>query len=326
MSDAASCGHQVHGAGLDFLDVALAVAVHDAAVEQIGHGGKPDMRMRPHVHALAGHELHRAEMIEEDEGADHLPLAMGQGAAHGESVAEIAGARHDDEVQRIAGLRVAEDRIVRGHPAHCASPGCGVVAGTAVLQNGVVSAAVAADIRENPLSKAEEFFKKLEILDKVDLKLTDGLDGIDLTSADVIVIAGMGGETISAILASAGAGRLGGKLLILQPMTKLVELKEWIFENGYRILDEKLVKDDGRIYNVLSSSVGKGTAPTPGSLYAGEHLFEAADRNLREYLDQTIKKLCTAVRGIEQSGREEDQKKLAFYKAALVELKEARGR
>jgi hypothetical protein len=31
MGDAASGRHQVHRAGLDFLDIALAVAVHDAA-------------------------------------------------------------------------------------------------------------------------------------------------------------------------------------------------------------------------------------------------------------------------------------------------------
>ena len=118
MRDAAAGRHQVHGAGLDFPDIALAVAVHDAAVEQIGDGGEPDMRMRADVHALAGHELHRSEMIEEDEGADHLPLAVRQRAAHLESVAEVAGARHDDEFERVAGQRIAEDGIVGGMPAH----------------------------------------------------------------------------------------------------------------------------------------------------------------------------------------------------------------
>ena len=118
MGDAAARGHQIHRAGRDLLDIALAVAVHDAAVEQIGDGGKPDMRMRAHVHALAGHKLNRAEMIEEDEGADHLALAMRQGAAHREAVAKIAGARHDDQLQRVAGLGVAENRIIVGKPAH----------------------------------------------------------------------------------------------------------------------------------------------------------------------------------------------------------------
>ena len=89
-----------------------------AAVEQIGDGGKPDMRMRAHVHALAGHELHRPEMIEEDEGADHLPLAMRQRAPHRKAIAEVAGARHDDEIERVAGFGIAEHGIVGGLPAH----------------------------------------------------------------------------------------------------------------------------------------------------------------------------------------------------------------
>src|SRR4051794_22490695 len=122
MRDAAARGHQVHGAGLDFLDVALAVAMHDRTVEQPGDGGEPDVRMRPHVHALAGDELHRPEMIEEDERTNHLPLAMRQRAAHLEPVAEVAGARHDDKLQRVAGSGIAEHGIVGGKPAHGRAP------------------------------------------------------------------------------------------------------------------------------------------------------------------------------------------------------------
>src|SRR5437868_13242627 len=76
------------------------------------------MRMRAHVHALAGHELHGAEMIEEDERADHLALAMRQRAAHFKAVAEVTGARHDDKFERVAGFGIAKHGIVVGHPAH----------------------------------------------------------------------------------------------------------------------------------------------------------------------------------------------------------------
>src|SRR3984893_17828350 len=76
------------------------------------------MRMRTHVHALAGHELHRPEMIEEDEGADHLARAMRQRAGLRESSAEVAGARPDDQFQRVAGFGIAEHGIVGGKPAH----------------------------------------------------------------------------------------------------------------------------------------------------------------------------------------------------------------
>src|SRR6516165_934520 len=112
MRDASAGGHQVHGAGRDFLDMTLAVAMHDAAVEQVGDGGKANMRMRPHVHALAGHELHGTKMIEENEGADHLLLAVRQRAAYRKSIAEVAGARYEDKFERVAGGGVAEHGIV----------------------------------------------------------------------------------------------------------------------------------------------------------------------------------------------------------------------
>ena len=76
------------------------------------------MGMRPHIHPLPGDELHGPEMIEEDEGPDHLALAMRQRAAHLEAAAQIAHARHDDEIERVAGFGIAQDGIVRRQPAH----------------------------------------------------------------------------------------------------------------------------------------------------------------------------------------------------------------
>ena len=43
-------------------------------------------------------------------------------SAKGETIAEIARARNDDEFEGVAGMRIAEDRIVRWHPAHGAPP------------------------------------------------------------------------------------------------------------------------------------------------------------------------------------------------------------
>ncbi len=69
------------------------------------------MRVRPHVEPLPGDELNRPHLVEEDEGTDHLPLAVRQRAAHGEAVAQIAHARNDDELERIAGALVAEHGV-----------------------------------------------------------------------------------------------------------------------------------------------------------------------------------------------------------------------
>src|SRR5580700_7265735 len=117
MHDAAACGHPVHGAGPDRHRGAKAVAMHDLAVEQVGDGGKPDMRVRPHVDAVAGLEHRRPEMVEEDKRADHARLPRRQRAMHLEA-AEIDRAGHDHLLDGVARWRIAEAWVFAGEKAH----------------------------------------------------------------------------------------------------------------------------------------------------------------------------------------------------------------
>ena len=98
-------------------DGAQAVAMEHLALEQVGDGGEPDVRVRAHVDAVADQELGRAHLVEEDEGPDHLLLRGGQRAAHLEA-AEVAGTRHDHVLDGVAGVRVARYGIVGRLPAH----------------------------------------------------------------------------------------------------------------------------------------------------------------------------------------------------------------
>lgn len=75
------------------------------------------MWMRAHVDALACHEFGGAHLIEEDEGADHLPLGGGQRPAHLES-AQIARPRHDDGFDGIHGIPDRDFGVECGVPAH----------------------------------------------------------------------------------------------------------------------------------------------------------------------------------------------------------------
>ena len=63
--------------------------MEDAAGEQVRDGREPDVRMGPYVHALAGRQRHRPEVIEEDERADGLAAVGGQHPPDGER-AEVA--------------------------------------------------------------------------------------------------------------------------------------------------------------------------------------------------------------------------------------------
>ncbi len=101
MGDAAPGGHPIHIARPDRLHIAEAVAMDDLAGEEIGHGGEPDMRVRPHVEAVPALEQRRSHCVEEDEGPDHAAVDERQHAAHLEAVTEVAGARDDRHLDRI---------------------------------------------------------------------------------------------------------------------------------------------------------------------------------------------------------------------------------
>ena len=62
----------------------------------------------------------------------------------------------------------------------------------------------ATDIKEKPLKNAQNNLKKLGA-DGVSLILCDGLAGVDRSIADTVIIAGMGGEVISGIIADEAA-------------------------------------------------------------------------------------------------------------------------
>ena len=75
MHDAAAAVIQLTAPGRIGSARAEAIAMHDLAVEQIGDGGEPDMRMRPHVDAVAGAKHRRPDMVEENERPDHARRA-----------------------------------------------------------------------------------------------------------------------------------------------------------------------------------------------------------------------------------------------------------
>ncbi len=121
MGDAAPGDHPVQRAGRDDLVGAGAVAVMEVALEQVGDRAEADMRMRPHVDALAGQQLGRPGLVEEDERPDHLPLRRRQGAPDLEA-AKVARARDDEGLDRIDADLVGTARFDRWVPAHARHP------------------------------------------------------------------------------------------------------------------------------------------------------------------------------------------------------------
>ena len=88
-----------------------------------------------------------------------------------------------------------------------------------LLQQGRITGAVASDLRPGPLERARGTAEKYGLTGRMDFRLCDGLSGIQPDEVNTIAMAGMGGETIAAILAAAPWTWERECLLLLQPMS-----------------------------------------------------------------------------------------------------------
>jgi len=119
-----------------------------------------------------------------------------------------------------------------------------------LAQTGIARRIVASDISAGSLGAARRTAEKYDLSDMIEFIVAPGLAGVGETDVDTIVIAGVGGETIIGILEDAPWTKNGHRL-ILQPQTKLAELRGFLENNGYIIHDTKQARDKGRDYTVI---------------------------------------------------------------------------
>ncbi len=126
---------------------------------------------------------------------------------------------------------------------------------TYAVKNNIVKKAIASDISKASLEKAVIEIKDNSLDGKIETRLGSGLEILKLDEADVIVIAGMGGILISEILDKFYHKRYKTKhpICIFQPVQFPEKLRQYLYKNKFDILDEELIKDEGKIYHIIVS-------------------------------------------------------------------------
>ena len=192
---------------------------------------------------------------------------------------------------------------------------------TALIQEGKIPFAIAADLRQGPLASARATVRRAGLEGKVAFRLCDGLKGIQPEEAEAVAIAGMGGETIAAILAAAPWTKERDIPLILQPMSSMPDLRIWLGENGYRIVTEDLCCEGDTLYTAMLVRAGEMGPMTCGELWAGRN----QNHPLRGvWLDQWLARTKRALDGMERAQGEKvlpKRNQLAQVRDGLLEMK-----
>lgn len=170
-----------------------------------------------------------------------------------------------------------------------------------LVTKGIAERAIASDIRKGPVARARESVERYGLSDKIDVRLGAGLETIDAGEAEVVVVAGMGGILISDILREARDKISDAKLLILQPMTAETELREYLCKNGYGICGEYLVREEDKIYNIITAAPQGKSEYTETEIYMGRGFDGAAPELAEEYRRRCVEKLKKRIAGLERA-------------------------
>ena len=138
-----------------------------------------------------------------------------------------------------------------------------------LVENGIITRAVASDINVQPLKSCENLVKSEGLEEIIKCVLSDGLNNIDGSEAEDILLAGMGGELIAEILSR--CPYVKEKHIIINAMTHPELARQWLFENGFEIKNDLVVKDGRHYYSVLDAYyTGKNTEYKRADLYLGK--------------------------------------------------------
>lgn len=208
----------------------------------------------------------------------------------------------------------------------------------AMAEQGKVSYALAGELNEGPFQAASRQIRSSGLGAIVEARKGDGLSVIELSDAiEVITISGMGGALISHILTE-GANKLGNvRRLVLQPNVGEDHVRRWLVMNGWVLIDEQILEEDGKFYEVLLAERADHATEKNETLYTsrkkcsldisrerllqmGPFLIERAGETYIAKWTYEIGKLRKVITELQHATREEAKARIATFQEELDEM------
>ena len=147
---------------------------------------------------------------------------------------------------------------------------------------------VATEKSEECLNKAILLADAINISDFISFRQGDGFDALTkYDKVDCAVIAGMGGEEIMKILEHRPKKLYD---FVLQPMKDVPMLRAYLMQSGFKIEVDKLVKENGKFYDVIKTTRGWEELADL-EIFFGKTNFTDNYEVFYEYLTERQKKL-----------------------------------
>lgn len=189
-------------------------------------------------------------------------------------------------LQAVAALAAQGDTIADIGTDHAYIP-------IELIQRRVISYAIAMDVHRGPLERAAAHVQAAELEKKIELRLSDGFEKLSPGEVDCAVLAGMGGNLVMKILKDNMRVTCSLKSCILQPQSEIAKVRAFLIEEGFLIIAEDMVCEDGKYYPMMKVlTPGNGPAEPMWDevqLRFGKLLLEKKHPVLRQLLQRDLK-------------------------------------
>jgi tRNA (adenine22-N1)-methyltransferase len=193
-----------------------------------------------------------------------------------------------------------------------------------MLQN-KLSFAVAGEVVKGPYESAKKQVQKNGLQEKIIVRLADGLEAVEAADAiDAVTICGMGGALIRSILDTGWHNQRlqGSERLILQPNIGEKNLRDWLTDHGYTILDEDILEENHKIYEIIVAAREKDRiAYTEMERLFGPILLKKRSAIFLKKWQQELKQREYVLKQLAQATGEHEEK-TARIQTELLQIKE----
>ncbi|MGA9290107.1 MAG: tRNA (adenine(22)-N(1))-methyltransferase TrmK [Anaerobacillus sp.] len=178
-----------------------------------------------------------------------------------------------------------------------------------LMNHNRISGAVAGEVNEGPYQSAINQVKRSGFTNEITVRKGNGLEVISSGEVDVITIAGMGGQLIRDILIEGRDKLENVKRLVLQPNVAAHLLRERLAELGWELVDERILEEDNKIYEVLVFDIGNGERPYEGldnrellkNILVGPMLIKEQNEAFKKKWQNELLKRERILRSLEQA-------------------------
>jgi len=194
-----------------------------------------------------------------------------------------------------------------------------------LYERNVISHAIAMDVNKGPLERATLHIAESGMKDAIETRLSDGLAALKPGEADSVVIAGMGGPLIIRILSAYPEVTASLKELILQPQSEIPEVRRWLYEQGYEIIEEHMVFEDGKYYPMFKAVKNPHAEKLTDLEYKFGKISVLGEPSvLKAYLIREITNKQVILEKLKEEATEKSKNRAKEIKAILAELEEMR--